>query len=64
MNIFSDDQIYAPSIVPLAIFYAWKQSAKLMSRMTFFLTELSELFAWIDKTARGKPSSSFWQGAF
>ncbi len=63
MNIFSNDMIFAPSIVPFALEWAWEKWRTGRDNETT-RNGLAELFAWIDETARGKPKSEFWEGAF
>ncbi len=63
MNIFSNDMIHAPVIVPFALKWAWEKWRAGRDNETT-RKGLAELFAWIDQTARGKPESEFWEGAF
>ncbi len=64
MRMFSNDQIYAPKIVPFALEWAWKQWRDNGCAEEEILAGLQELFTWIDQTARSKPKGKFWQTAF
>ena len=64
MNIFSNDSIYAPEIVPFALECAWEKWRNGSVEESELQNGLEELFSWIDQTAISKPSSKLWNGAF
>ncbi len=64
MMVFSNDSIYAPRVVPMALESAWKRWHGGESTDEEVRAGVAELFAWIDQTARSKPSSDFWVGVF
>jgi hypothetical protein len=64
MNVFSNDQIYAPEIVPFALENAYKDWLNNNTNATDLEQGLKDLFAWVDLTARNKPKSKVWQHFF
>jgi integron cassette protein len=64
MNIFANDEIYAPDVVPLALVWVWQRWRDEAVTEQDVREGLKELFAWIDATARAKPKSKLWEGAF
>jgi hypothetical protein len=64
LQIMSNDSIYAPEIVPEALEWLLGKWNGYEAERDTILTALSELFAWIDHTARAKPSSDFWSEYF
>ena len=64
MNIFSNDSIRVPAIVPFAMEWAWKQWREGNIDEDVIKTGLEELFEWINQTAKSKPCSELWRGAF
>lgn len=63
MQIFTNDFIYAPEIVPFALEWAWQQFRNGADH-DILREGLEEVFSWIDQTAKSNPSSDLWQGAF
>lgn len=63
MEIFSNDNVYPPSVIPFAVQYAWK-SWKEGTPDVEILQAIDDLFEWVDTVARAKPKSEFWIGAF
>lgn len=64
MQIFSNDSIYAPEIVPRALEWAidqWRDKSMTREQV---VDGLREMFEWIDQTARGKPSGALWEPFF
>jgi hypothetical protein len=61
MNMFSNDSIYAPEVVPSALAWAWQRWRESAVTDEVLLDGLSRLFAWIDTTARSKPGGPLWQ---
>jgi Integron cassette protein len=64
MNMFSNDSIHAPAIVPFALEWAWRQWRDGAVLEDDLRSSLRELFEWIDRTARASPKGAFWQRAF
>lgn len=64
LQIMSDDSIYAPEIVPEALEWVLGKWSGYEAERDTILAALSDLFAWIDHTARAKPSSEFWSEYF
>jgi len=64
MNIFHNDQIFAPSIIPEALEWALQDWTEGVVTKEELHEGLVELFSWIDSTSRGKPNGPFWQGKF
>jgi hypothetical protein len=63
LNIFHNDHIYPPTIVVSALEGAWEKWREDVDEDEL-RDGLQELFAWIDTTAKGKPSGGLWAGAF
>jgi len=63
-SIFNNDGIYPPNVLPLALEWAWEQWSGGEFSESEVRDGLRELFAWIDMTARNKPKSPLFQGAF
>jgi hypothetical protein len=64
LQIMSDDSIYAPEIVPEALEWVLGKWNRYEAKRETILDALGDLFAWIDHTARAKPSSDFWSEYF
>ena len=64
MNVFRNDMIFAPTIIPFAMEWAWKKWRGGEVEEADLKEGLRKLFVWIDQTARGKPSGGMWEGAF
>jgi hypothetical protein len=64
LQIMSDDSIYAPAVVPEALEWLLGQWGLRAVEREPAMEALRDLFDWIDRTARGKPTSPFWRQYF
>mgnify|MGYP000381677103 CR=1 FL=1 len=64
LDIFAQDWIYPPVVVPLAIDAAWRRWRESVVDEQTLREGLKELFNWIDETARRTPSGDLWEGVF
>lgn len=55
LNMFENDGIYAPAVVPEALEYAWKAWQNGEVTQDELESGLQELFGWVDLMARNKP---------
>jgi hypothetical protein len=62
LNVFRNDSIYAPEIVPFALELAWRKWRDGAVSEYVLRSGLLELFSWIDQTARGTPKEDLWSG--
>ncbi|WP_345687607.1 hypothetical protein [Novipirellula caenicola] len=63
LNIMSDDFIYPPTVVPEAIEWLLREYRDGKISDDDAKVALSDLFSWIDETARAKPTgvwTSYW----
>jgi hypothetical protein len=64
MNIFANDSIHAPAIVPDALEWAWQRWRDEEVNDDDFDEGMRHLFEWIDLCARNKPASELWRTIF
>lgn len=64
LDMFQEDWIYPPVVVPLAIAAAWRRWRRSFVDEQTLYEGLKELFSWIDETARRTPSGTLWEGVF
>ena len=64
MQLFENDSIYAPAIVPWALAWVWQKWCGGAVSNNDLEPALTEFFSWVDQTARSKPNSKLWQEAF
>jgi len=64
INIFHNDMIYPPDIVPDALEWAWRKWRNSEVSEAVLSAGLDELFNWIDCASRNQPKEELWGGAF
>lgn len=64
INILENDQIYPPTVIPMALVAAWEKWRGGEVNDQDLEAALRALFDWIDRTARTTPKGRLWQGVF